>query len=142
MIKKTLLGLLAALLIAIGFTAGGATVTATPDSNPVITAVAPQAAQAAWGTSVTHASNDAGYSADIHVVCNSGKHIWLSPGQGTAFGTGPSCTLSGVDRIVVGYNQTVYCKNLAPPYENTYYYTGSTGVPSNRTYKCYMQRPL
>lgn len=99
-------------------------------------------ASAAWGTMVTHASNDAGYSADIHVVCNDGKHLWLSPGQSTAFGTSTACTLSGVDRIVVGYNQTVYCKNYVPPYENRYYYTGTTSVPSNRTYKCYMQRPL
>lgn len=99
-------------------------------------------ANAAWGTAVTHAADDSGYTGDIQVVCNNGNRLYLKPGQTTFLGTSGGCSLSGVDRIVVAYNQTVYCKNYAPPYENTYFYTGTNYVPSNRTYKCYSQRPL
>lgn len=105
--------------------------------------VAP-AANAAWGTSVSHASDDSGYRRDIHVVCNTGKHVYLSPGEKTFLGgsSAESCSLSGVDRIIVAYNQTVYCKNLVPPYQNRYFYTGTTYFGSNQTWKCYDQWPL
>lgn len=120
-----ILGLLGALVLA----ATLVSVNATP-------------ASAAWGTAVTHAADDSGYTGDIQVVCNNGNRLFLKPGQTTFLGTSGGCSLSGVDRIVVAMNQTVYCKNYAPPYENTYFYTGSNNVPSNRTYKCYSQRPL
>lgn len=107
-------------------------------------AAAPTAKVAkAWGTAITHASDDAGYAGNIHVVCNNGTHLFLAPGQTTFLASSGGCSLSGVDRIVVPLNQTVYCKNYAPPYENTYYYSfNANNVPSNRTYKCYAQRPL
>ena len=79
---------------------------------------------------------------DIKIVCTSGRVMYLKPGQSTYLDTEPGCTASGVDRIIVQYNQTVYCKNYTPPYENTYFYTGTNYVPSNRTHKCYSQRPL
>ena len=99
-------------------------------------------ASAAILTDVTHAADDAGYNADIHVVCTNGNHRWLPPGKSTV-STGYSCGLGGVQRIVVGYNQTVYCKNYLPPYQNRYFYTGNYNeVPSYASLKCYMQRPL
>lgn len=102
----------------------------------------PQHAKKAWGTSVSHASDDSGYTGDIHIVCENGTHRYLKPGQDTALGTNPGCSASGVNRIIVAYNQTVYCKNYVPPYENTYFYTGTNYVGSLKTYKCYSQRPL
>lgn len=142
--KKILIGLLVALMVALGFTAGGATLTATPESPAVVKAVAPAPAAAAWGTSVAHASDDSGYARAIHVVCNTGKHVYLQRGQQTFMGSteAESCSLSGVDRIIVAYNQTVYCKNYAPPYQNRYFYTGTTNFGSNQTWKCYDQWPL
>lgn len=131
---KKIIALLAALIMALSLTSVP-TANALPAETPVV-------AKKAWGTMVTHAGDDSGYTGDIHVVCNDGKHLYLKPGQSTAFGSGTACTLSGVDRIVVALNQTVYCKNYVPPYENTYFYTGTNYVPSNRTYKCYSQRPL
>lgn len=144
MLPKKIAALLAALAIALGFNAVAATApVAGPDSNPVVKAVAPAPAAAAWGTTVGHAADDSGYVADIHVVCDDGRHFWLSPGERTFLGQeGKTCTMAGVSKIIVGYNQTVYCKNYTPPYENTYFYTGTNSVPSGRTYKCYMQRPL
>lgn len=99
-------------------------------------------ARKAWGTAVTHAADDSGFTGPIVVVCNNGTRLSLARGETTFLGSGGGCSLSGVDRIIVAQNQTVYCKNYAPPYENTYFYTGTNYVPSNRTYKCYSQRPL
>lgn len=101
-------------------------------------------ASAAYGTDVTHAADDSGYTADIHIVCTNGNHRWLGLGERTALGgASTACGMGGVQRIVVGYNQTVYCKNYLPPYQNIYYYTGNYNeVPSYASLKCYMQRPL
>lgn len=99
-------------------------------------------ASAATMTDVTHAADDSGYTADIHIVCTNGNHRYLPTGKGS-MSTGYSCGMGGVQRIVVGYNQTVYCKNYLPPYQNIYYYTGNYNeVPSYASLKCYMQRPL
>jgi hypothetical protein len=136
-LKTKISALLAALVMALAMLAVPAN--ATVAEAPVVKA---KASAKAWGTMVTHAADDSGYTGSIHIVCNSGKHMYLLVGQTTFLGTNEGCTLSGVDRIVVAYNQTVYCKNYAPPYENTYFYTGTNYVPSNRTYKCYSQRPL
>lgn len=93
-------------------------------------------------TDVTHAADDSGYNADIHVVCTDGRHLYLGLGDSSVFDS-PACSGGGVQRIVVGYNQTVYCKNYLPPYQNRYYYTGNYNeVPSYASLKCYMQRPL
>lgn len=139
---KILLAALTLLLTAV-LTAGTAAMpAATPDSNPVVKVVAPAPAAAAWGTSVTHASDDSGYTRDIHIVCENGNHRYLGLGEGTFLSTNPGCPASGVNRIIVAYNQTVYCKNYAPPYENKYFYTGTNYVGSNKTYKCYDQWPL
>jgi hypothetical protein len=94
-------------------------------------------------TDVTHSRNDSGYTADIHIVCTNGNHRYLGLGE-SSFGTaGKSCGQGGVERIVVGYNQTVYCENYLPPYQNKYYYTGNYNeVPSYASLECYMQRPL
>jgi hypothetical protein len=98
-------------------------------------------AQAAWGTDVKHASDDSGYTADIHIICTNGNHRYLAVGEWTL--SQKPCGYGGVQRIVVGYNQTVYCKNYMPPYQNIYYYTGNYNeVPSGASLKCYMQRPL
>lgn len=145
---KKILALLAALALALVGTIGAAvTPAAAPGSNPLVEAagklLAPAPAAAAWGTAITHAADDAGYAGNIHIVCNDGTHMFLAPGQTTFLAASGGCSLSGVDRIVVPLNQTVYCKNYAPPYENTYYYSfNANNVPSNRTYKCYAQRPL
>jgi len=95
-------------------------------------------------TDVTHASDDSGYNADIHVVCTNGNHRWLGLGDSTAFGSPyTACGGGGVERIVVGWDQTVYCKNYLPPYQNRYFYTYEYNeVPSYASLKCYMQRPL
>lgn len=99
-------------------------------------------AQAAYGTSVGHAADDSGYNAMIQVICNTGKRVWLSPGERTFLGRDEedSCSLSGVDRIVVGYEQMVSCQNLVPPWQSKNFYPGSTDVGSNQTWKCYMKR--
>lgn len=87
---------------------------------------------------VTHASGDTGYTAPIHIICNDGRHAWLYVGESS-----PGKCGFHVARIVVALNQTVYCKNSLPPYQNIYYYTGNyNAVPTASSLKCYMQRPL
>jgi len=104
---------------------------------------APVQVKKAWLTDVTHAKDDSGYVADIHVVCTNGNHRYLGPGDSTVFSSSTACSGGGVQRIVVGWDQTVYCKNYLPPYQNIYYYTYEYNeVPSYASLKCYMQRPL
>lgn len=94
-------------------------------------------------TDLTHASDDAGYAASIHVVCSNGVHRYLGPGDSTfASSTGTACSGGGVTKLIVALNSTVYCKNALPPYQNTYYYTGTNNLPSYQSLKCYNQRPL
>lgn len=100
------------------------------------------AAHAAIFTDVTHAGDDSGYAAPIHIICrNDGSHRWLYTGE-SSFMSGKACGGLGVDKIVVGYDQTVRCNNLLPPYGWRTFYTGTTEVPSYASLKCYMQRPL
>lgn len=129
MLKRITLLIVASLLATFGI----GTITSTAEAAQ---------AKRAWGTSVAHAADDSGYVSDIQVVCNGGKRLFLGLGQSTFLQSGDGCPLSGVATIVVGYNQTVFCKNLVPPYTDRYFYTGTTAVPSNATYKCYMQRPI
>lgn len=150
--KKSLIAVLAAVIAALTLSLGSSVLpTASADNNPVVQAVAPASADAAvmpplakkaWGTSVKHSSDDSGLTRDIHVVCNDGRHLYLKPGQGTFLSSTTSCGYSGVDRIVVAYNQTVYCKNSVPPYQNTYFYTGTNYMGSNQTWTCFDQKPL
>jgi len=139
-ILKKLLAAITLFLTFILIAAGFAAPSTASTSNDVVKVQQ----RKAWGTSVSHSSSDSGYTRDIHVVCNTGKHVYLSPGQSTFLGAteAESCSLSGVDRIIVAYNQTVYCKNLVPPYQNRYFYTGTTYFGSNQTWKCYDQWPL
>lgn len=106
-------------------------------------AAAATPAQAAWGTDVTHAPDDAGYSAPIHAICRNGKNVWLHKGDSTAFGAAEdACDMQGVQRIVVGYDQKVYCKNALPPFQKIYFHAyGYNEVPSWASLKCWMQRP-
>jgi hypothetical protein len=108
----------------------------------VPTAFVPAPASAAWGTDVTHASDDSGWASPIRIQCNDGKYLNLGRGQSSAFGAGSACTLSGVAVIVVPAGHTVYCKNALPPYQNRYYYVGRTEVPSAASLKCYDQQAL
>lgn len=139
--KNKIVAIIAALALLLGGLLAATPAVAKDSGKAEVTQSAP-VAKKAWGTAVTHAADDSGYTGDIHVVCNTGRHIYLKPGQSTFLDSTNGCSLSGVDRIVVAYNQTVYCKNYAPPYENTYFYTGTNYVGSNKTYKCYAQRPL
>lgn len=102
----------------------------------------PAPASAAILTDVTHAADDSGYTAPIHIVCTNGTHRYLYVGESSVFGS-KACSGGGVQRIVVELNQTVYCKNYLPPYQNKYYYSLEYNeVPSYASLKCYMQRPL
>jgi hypothetical protein len=97
----------------------------------------------AWGTDVNHASDDSGYAAMVHVVCTNGTHRYLDRGEGTFSTPSKACGFGGVERIVVGWDQMVYCKNYLPPYQNKTFYLGYYNeVPSAASLKCYMQRPL
>lgn len=133
-----ILAAIAATMLISGLAAFGA-------AAPGIASPAPVAqASRAILTDVTHASDDSGYTADIHIVCTSGTHRYLARGQSTALGSpGTACTQGGVQRIVVGADQTVYCKNYLPPYQNIYFYPFAYNeVPSYASLKCYMQRAL
>lgn len=146
---KKIIALIASAVMLMALALVSVPATAAPaEVNPVVSAKdttwGGKVKAKAWGTSVSHAGDDSGYTRDIHVVCNTGKHVYLAPGEGTFAQSSEekSCSLSGVDRIIVAYNQTVYCKNLVPPYQNRYFYTGTTYFGSNQTWKCYDQWPL
>lgn len=140
--KIKIIAILGALILALGLTVGGALApTASSDSSPVVKAVVPAPAAAAWGTDVWHAADDGGYVADIHIVCTDGRHRWLPPGKGS-WSTGYSCGYGGVQSIYAGYNQAVRCFNALPPYQSAYFVGGYREVPSYASLKCYMQRPL
>lgn len=142
--KFKIIAFLGALMLALGLTVGGAFApTATPDDNPVVKALAPEPASAAWGTDVTHSRNDSGYVAPIHVVCTNGNHRWLDRGESTFLGSSSSsCGYGGVNYIVTGSNQAVRCFNQLPPYGSHYFVGGWRMVPSYASLDCYMQRPL
>lgn len=134
--KNTALLIAAALLGALGITASTTTAQASV-AQPVVAKV-----HKAILTDVTHASDDSGYTADIHIVCTNGTHRYLGLGESTVFSS-KACSGGGVERIVVGADQTVYCKNALPPYQNKYYYPFYYNeVPSYASLKCYMQRAL
>jgi hypothetical protein len=107
-----------------------------------IAVLVPAPSQAAVFTDLTHAADDSGYAAPIHVICrNDGSHRYLYTGESTFLGS-KACGGLGVDKIVVGYDQAVRCFNALPPYQSLYYMQGTRELPSYASLKCYMQRPL
>jgi hypothetical protein len=96
----------------------------------------------AWGTDVTHAADDSGYTAAIHIQCTNGTHRWLYRGEGTFLTPDKACGYGGVQWIITGADQAVRCFNALPPYGSHYFIGGYREVPSYASLKCYMQRPI
>lgn len=98
--------------------------------------VAPPA-NAGYFNDVYHAEDDSGYNEAIHIMCEDGRHFWLSLGQNS-----PARCGFHVARVIARTDQHVRMFNTLPPYQTINVWPGwSVNVPSGGSFRMYMQRP-
>jgi hypothetical protein len=92
-------------------------------------------ANAGYFTEITHAKDDAGYSAPIYIACKDGRIKLLYKGVWS----GSQCG-AHVDYMYVSPGMKIRCQNLYPPFGwRTYDTTGWHYIESWTMLKCYVQ---